>query len=167
MTLADKIALMNKGQIVQCDAPRKLYNHPNDLFGGWFLGNPGMNFFDSSVVTTGGFAQLISPLFPHPVKISAMKLEDHITLGIRPENVLIRVDRAPLSVPGKVTRKFVTVGGQYLITVRVGEKLIKVKVTPEIGQQVGEETWIECPFEWITVFGPDGRRIEATLSVSL
>ncbi|MGD9291009.1 MAG: ABC transporter ATP-binding protein, partial [Desulfobacterales bacterium] len=37
MTLADQIALMEDGRIVQCDEPRALYNQPEDIFGGWFL----------------------------------------------------------------------------------------------------------------------------------
>jgi hypothetical protein len=70
-----------------------------------------------------------------------------------------------MSVRGKVTHKIITVGGQYLLTVRLQENVIKVKVAPEIGQQVEDEAWVECPFEWITVFGSDGHRREATLSV--
>jgi hypothetical protein len=77
---------------------------------------------------------------------------------------MIRLERAPMSVCGKVVHKIITLGGQYLLTVRLGESIIKVKVAPEIGQQVEEEGWVECPFEWITVFGSDGHRRDATLS---
>jgi ABC-type sugar transport system ATPase subunit len=164
MTLADQIALMNTGQIVQCDAPRRLYNYPNDVFSGWFLGNPGMNFFEHQVESSDAFGQMISPLFPTPIRISAAKLERRITLGIRPEHVMIRLERVPMSVCGKVVHKIITLGGQYLLTGRLGESIIKVKVTPEIGQQVEEEAWVECPFEWITVFGSERHRREATLS---
>ena len=49
MTLADRIALMKDGRIVQLDAPRTLYDAPTSTFGGWFLGAPGMNFVPAEI----------------------------------------------------------------------------------------------------------------------
>lgn len=166
MTLADQIALMKDGQIVQCDTPRRLYNQPNDVFGGWFLGNPGMNFFDHDMETSDGSQRLISPLFPGPVEMSGGNGARRVTIGIRPEHVRLRPEQTPMSVRGRIARKFVVVGGQYLVSVSLGEQLLKVKVDPVLGQQVQDEVWVECPLEWITVFGPDGHRLDATLSVS-
>ncbi len=40
MTLADRIALMFGGKIVQYDTPARLYDEPLTEFGGWFLGSP-------------------------------------------------------------------------------------------------------------------------------
>jgi ABC-type sugar transport system ATPase subunit len=166
MTLADQIALMKDGAIVQCDPPRKLYNQPNDVFGGWFLGNPGMNFFDHELEISDGSQRLISPLFPRPVEISGTSRERRMTIGIRPEHVRIRLEQTAMSVCGQVARKIIVVGGQWLLTVKIGDRRLKVKVDPLLGQQIHDEAWVECPFEWTTVFGPDGHRLEATLSVS-
>ena len=66
MTLADQIALMEEGKIVQCAPPRELYNHPYDRFGGWFLGNPGMVFFTATLSGGENHRVLESPLFPRP-----------------------------------------------------------------------------------------------------
>ena len=49
MTLADRIALMFGGKIVQYDTPARLYDEPLTEFGGWFLGSPGMNFVGAEV----------------------------------------------------------------------------------------------------------------------
>ena len=73
MTLADQIALMKEGEIVQLDAPRTLYNQPNDVFGGWFLGNPGMNFFEHRVEALDGGSVLKSPLFPRDLENLGIK----------------------------------------------------------------------------------------------
>jgi ABC-type sugar transport system ATPase subunit len=165
MTLADQIALMQEGEIVQLDAPRKLYNRPDDVFGGWFLGNPGMNFFEHRVEVLNGGLGLKSPLFPGPLKISGLNGQDRITVGIRPEHVKLGRERSKFSVGGKVRRKFIVVGGHYLVSVELGDRIIKVKVGPELGRQIENEVWVECPLDWITLFGPDGRRLKATLSV--
>jgi ABC-type sugar transport system ATPase subunit len=169
MTLADQIALMKDGEIVQRDEPRKLYTYPNDVFGGWFLGNPGMNFFEHNVDVVDGSQQLLSPLFPTPIRISGVNRElpvpQRVTIGIRPEHVRIGLEQTPMSVHGQVARKFIVVGGQYLLTIRVAERLLRVKVDSGLGYQIQDEVWITCPFEWITVFGPHGHRLEATLSL--
>ena len=165
MTLADQIALMKDGEIVQLDAPRKLYNRPDDVFGGWFLGNPGMNFFEHRVETLGDSPSLTSPLFPVPLKIAGLNGQDRITIGIRPEHVRLLRSRSEVSVGGKVRRKFIVVGGHYLVSVDLGDRIIKVKVDPVLGRQIENDVWLECPLEWITVFGPDGRRLKASLSM--
>jgi ABC-type sugar transport system ATPase subunit len=164
MTLADQIALMKEGEIVQLDPPRKLYNQPNDVFGGWFLGNPGMNFFEHSIETLEGGLGLRSPLFPGPLRVSKLNGQDRITVGIRPEHVRLGLARSEFAVRGSVRRKFIVVGGYYLVSVELGDKIIKVKVDPVLGRQIEDEVWVECPLEWITVFGADGRRLETGLS---
>jgi ABC-type sugar transport system ATPase subunit len=165
MTLADQIALMKEGEIVQLDAPRKLYNRPDDVFGGWFLGNPGMNFFEHRVEVLNGGLGLKSPLFPVPLKISGLNGQDRVTVGIRPEHVKLGCEPSNLSVEGNVRRKFIVVGGRYLVSVELGGKIIKVKVDPVLGRQIENKVWVECPLDWITLFGPDGRCLKATLSV--
>src|SRR5690606_18469583 len=96
MTLADQIALMRDGQIVQCDAPRTLYNHPADQFGGWFLGNPGMVFFDAAISQTNGNFSLSSPVLAAPWSLtSAEPLPGTATIGIRPEQIVV----SPTPIP--------------------------------------------------------------------
>ena len=165
MTLADQIALMKEGEIVQIDAPRTLYNLPNDVFGGWFLGNPGMNFFEYRVEALDGDSVLKSPLFPRDLKISGLNGQDRITVGIRPEHVRLGRQPSDLAVGGNVRRKFIVVGGYYLVSVELGDKIIKVKVDPVLGRQIENDVWVECPLDWITLFGPDGRRLKAELSL--
>ena len=43
MTLADRIVVLNEGEIVQAGSPRALYNKPNSVFVAEFIGSPKMN----------------------------------------------------------------------------------------------------------------------------
>ncbi|MFL5759879.1 MAG: ABC transporter ATP-binding protein [Thermomicrobiales bacterium] len=162
MTLADQIALMQAGKIVQCDAPRTLYNHPADRFGGWFLGNPGMNFFEVDVRRTNGTLALVSPLFPEPVPLQGTASDGQTTLGIRPED--LRLSRGPRSgaVEGRVVRKSITIGGQYLVAVAIGEQTFKAKTPAAVGQSLDDTVWIELPLARITLFTADGHRADLT-----
>lgn len=164
MTLADEIALMKEGEIVQRATPRELYNHPNDVFGGWFLGNPGMNFVDYTVETGNGAEQFGEPLFPSPVRVSGLNGQRKVSLGIRPEHIQVTTEATSASVKGSVVRKSIVVGGQYLLAIKIGEKLLKAKVAPQVGQQTRNEVWVECPLDDMIVFGSEGHRLDAVLS---
>jgi len=49
MTLADKIAVLNKGKIEQFDTPKNIYDNPCNLFTAGFIGSPAMNFIDVQI----------------------------------------------------------------------------------------------------------------------
>ncbi|HEY0792846.1 MAG TPA: sn-glycerol-3-phosphate ABC transporter ATP-binding protein UgpC [Chthoniobacterales bacterium] len=96
MTLADKIVVLNAGDIEQIGPPIELYSRPANLFVAGFLGAPKMNFLQVRVHQTGPAAVTVeSPDFAvatvtipakHPVAVSpAAKL----TFGIRPEHLTV------------------------------------------------------------------------------
>jgi ABC-type sugar transport system ATPase subunit len=88
MTLADRIVVMKDGKIVESGAPEELYETPRNLFTGYFIGSPGMNFIDCAC-GTGGEAKAASGL---PLKLS-VKMQKKLKgtgvgkfiFGIRPE----------------------------------------------------------------------------------
>ena len=49
MTMGDRVAVLNAGQVEQCDRPRDLYDQPANLFVAAFIGSPSMNFFSATV----------------------------------------------------------------------------------------------------------------------
>lgn len=174
MTLADTIALMQDGRIVQADHPRTLYSQPADTFAGWFLGNPGMNFLPATIaVAPDGATQIHSPLFPLAIDIYGTDLtysavpSDEIRFGIRPEHVQVSAEPSPLAIDGRLKSKAISIGGQYLLTLEVAGQTIKAKVAAEHGSYLEPRTdvWISLPLDRITLFNTTGRRLDATLSV--
>ncbi|TLN27506.1 ABC transporter ATP-binding protein, partial [bacterium] len=122
MTLADQIALMRDGVILQRDTPRELYNHPNDVFGGWFLGNPGMSFTDLGVKAQDGKYYLDGGVFARTVQLTGEVKDEKLTLGVRPEQIKVYDQPNPQAVPARVLRKTIVVGGQILTTLPLGER---------------------------------------------
>jgi len=160
MTLADQIALMKDGVVVQQDAPRSLYNQPNDVFGGWFLGNPGMDFFDLFTKTKGIGSLVETALFPRPLVIDGLKNVSTIKLGIRPEQILVKNEKSDNLVSGKILRKSIVVGGQYLLTIKAGEHTFKAKVDQDSGYTLKDDVWFELPMKDISIFGENGHRLD-------
>ena len=50
LTLGDRIAVIDKGVIQQADTPENIYNYPENVFVGGFLGSPPMNFIKSDII---------------------------------------------------------------------------------------------------------------------
>ena len=162
MTLADHIALMNDGRITQCDLPRTLYNQPEDIFGGWFLGNPGMNYFKHNCEKQNGSIVVKSSQFSTPLHIcEAANIQDEVIIGIRPENINVFEKPSNRAVKGEVVSKTITIGGQYLIT--LGNEKLKAKVESQKCCSLEKQAWVELPIEKVILFSKDGRRIHAKL----
>ena len=70
MTMGDRIVVMNKGHIMQCDTPQNIYSNPANIFTTGFIGTPQMNFMPSSLI----------PSFAHVDAIAAVRPED-LTIG--------------------------------------------------------------------------------------
>lgn len=94
MTLGSRIAVLNKGKLMQLDTPIHLYNHPENRFVAGFIGSPAMNFIKGSIQNEGGLifkseegkCQILFGDLPESLKNYIGK---PIEIGIRPEHILI------------------------------------------------------------------------------
>jgi multiple sugar transport system ATP-binding protein len=91
MTLADKIVVLEAGEIRQVGSPLELYHKPDNLFVAGFIGSPKMNFMSVEAVAVSALGVTVkSADFTKqliPVRSSDVKKGDVLTLGIRPENM--------------------------------------------------------------------------------
>ena len=101
MTLADRIVVFDRGEIMQVGRPMDLYNRPANLFVAGFIGSPGMNFLPQA---------------------------DGSTLGVRPENLVLGPsDGSALSgVVGVIER----LGGQSLVHITLDDGTVLIAQNP-------------------------------------
>jgi len=91
MTLADKIVVLNAGNIEQAGSPLELYHHPVNLFVAGFIGSPKMNFLTTDVRATGPDG--VTVVLPGgrdvrvPVAAGTLQPGAKATLGVRPEHL--------------------------------------------------------------------------------
>ena len=86
LTLGDRIAVIDKGIIQQVDTPENIYNYPENVFVGGFLGSPPMNFIKSEVkdgkISINGVELVLSD-----EQKSVIKDEKEVIVGIRSEKM--------------------------------------------------------------------------------
>ena len=90
MTMADRIVVLNAGEISQTGAPLELYHKPANIFVAGFIGNPKMNFLDvtcKAVNDAGITIEYKGKTLTVPVKPRDGVVGQPLTLGIRPEHI--------------------------------------------------------------------------------
>jgi multiple sugar transport system ATP-binding protein len=88
MSMADKIAVMNKGLIEQFGPPQEIYARPVSKFVAEFIGSPPMNFlqFNAGLQRGSGEARLGEAMVQMPVVHEDVAPRD-LALGVRPEHI--------------------------------------------------------------------------------
>jgi len=91
MTMADRIAIMDRGEFVQIGGPREIYENPNCRFSAEFIGS--VNLFDCTLISSDQKHSLIhTDDFPSPIELGHdLDLADGmpLTIALRPEKVYI------------------------------------------------------------------------------
>lgn len=130
MTMADTVAVMNKGLIEQMGAPAELYENPRSTFVANFLGQS--NLIAGTITAR---ASDVVTVDMHGITVSVPTGRTHTDgdagwVGIRPEKVLIgdpgeELDAPGNTIPGGVVTdvSFVGVSTQYLVRMPWGQEL--------------------------------------------
>jgi len=121
MVLADRIAVMNRGKIIQVGTPDEIYNKPASKFVAHFIGSPPMNFFEGIVEEDAinvGFAKI-------PFKnISNKLVGKRVVVGIRPSDISVIPIANSVQVKG-TTILVENLGSEYILHIDVGGVILR------------------------------------------
>jgi len=102
MTMGDRVAVLKDGLLQQCDTPRRMYDHPDNVFVAGFIGSPAMNLLDVPVVD-GGVKFGSST---HPIERALLEgAGKEVTLGVRPEDLTLTNEGEGLPVTVEVVEE--------------------------------------------------------------
>ena len=156
LSMGDRIAVLQDGEILQNDPPTILYDKPIDKFVGGFIGNPPMNFIDAEVRRDGADVKAyVGDFGLVPTVDVTDKLRGYdgsnVVVGIRAENMeaLNTPANDALQVKVEVVEPL---GSQNLLTLRVGENMIKLSTHPDFQTEAGQDVWVRFPSKKIRWF---------------
>jgi multiple sugar transport system ATP-binding protein len=160
MTMATRIAVINKGKLQQLDTPQKLYDQPGNLFVAGFIGSPAMNFFPGKLRKDGG--KLIVDTGDFSVPIPAKKagpyqgyVDKNIIFGIRPENIHDadftppNIDAEKVAVKVDVTE---LMGNEILLYLVSGKNTFVARVDPRSKLRVGQQSQVMFDMDSFHIF---------------
>jgi multiple sugar transport system ATP-binding protein len=119
MTLADRVAIMNKGVVQQIATPREIYDDPANLFVAGFIGSPPMNLIEGAI-EDGAFVCAGGRI---PTGVSGSRRG--VTAGLRPEDC--RIVPPGEGVVAARVYAFELIGDHTLVTADIGGATMTVK----------------------------------------
>jgi multiple sugar transport system ATP-binding protein len=111
MTMGDRVAVMNAGELQQVDTPLNLYDKPRNLFVAGFIGSPQMNLLRG----VAGTGEIKLGSYSVPVERGVSRHENaNVIVGVRPEDLrIIRNDEEGLSLEVQVVEELGADGFAY------------------------------------------------------
>lgn len=146
MTMASRIVVMKDGYIQQVGAPKDIYDNPNNVFVGGFIGTPSMNFIYGKIDSSGFFISEGLKVEVPKAKVDLLKKKGYadkeVILGIRPED--IHDDENVIKTyPDSVVKFKVDVaellGSETNIFAQVGKHDVIAKVDARTDINIGDE----------------------------
>jgi len=167
LTLADKIAVMNKGRVVQYDTSENIYHYPQDAFVAWFVGDPGSNLIDCSyekekekmLLKFAGFTLDVTEI-ARQIDKGASSTE--LILGIRPELVEISPKQRGSEWISSKCVLIEPIGDICVLHMKVEDQIIKVGVPSTFKVSIGDKFWIRLPKRYLRVFDKKTGKLIAT-----
>jgi ABC-type sugar transport system ATPase subunit len=162
MTLADRIVIINKGQIEQQGTPEELYTDPDSIFVAGFLGAPRMNFLNCQITEQSGGRALVDvpalKLKALPVETrTARTLPAEATFGIRPEALTSTTTGHTVELRVEVVENMGATAYFYTDTIR--SEAIVSEVPRDCRVKAGDDITLGVPPKACLLFDGQGLRL--------
>jgi multiple sugar transport system ATP-binding protein len=163
MTMATRIAVINKGILQQIDTPQTLYDFPNNLFVAGFIGSPAMNFFPATLRKDGADLWVDGGSFkvkvPDHRKAPYMNnIDKPIIFGIRPENIH-NPEFSPPDISTQPVECIIDVtelmGNEIFVYMKTGENSFVARVDPRTRYHVNDKVTVVFNMNNMHIFDRD------------
>ncbi|MBL4571774.1 MAG: sn-glycerol-3-phosphate ABC transporter ATP-binding protein UgpC [Gammaproteobacteria bacterium] len=162
MTLADRIVILNGGKVEQVGTPLELYNNPDNMFVGGFIGSPRMNFLPGVVLPETGDNTRIKLVGGNEIhtKLSSDSLPEgaKVTIGVRPES-FVQVDANRALVTGEVQIAEHLGGETFVYVSLTNGDTITVGIKGQAKLVPGDEMHLAVAGSEFHIFGEDEKVI--------
>ncbi|MGJ8455071.1 ABC transporter ATP-binding protein [Pseudothermotoga sp. U03pept] len=164
LAIADRIAIINNGKLVQLGSPEEVYNNPAHTFVASFLGNPPMNLLNALLQRKNGEASLrIDELQIQITERLHKRLKNlsEVIIGFRPEHVEItdRLADGAISIPAEIYT-IEPMGREVFITVLVSGRIVKTICSQAERFSYKQKVFLKIKEENLLFFDPaSGSRV--------
>ena len=139
MTLADRIAIMKGGQIMQLASPNEIYNRPRNLYVAEFIGSPSMNFIKGALEDNQFVAEgLTIPMEGYSFAEGSRRSGAAI-IGLRPEHILTGDNLASAVARAEAKVSLVEpMGSDTIIYANLGQHPIHIRMDGQASVAPGD-----------------------------
>ncbi len=158
MGVSDRIAVLNRGDVQQCDAPEVVYGHPANTFVAGFIGSPRMNFLNGSIDSKRTRVISCNGIDFRAGRAIAGGV-GRVTIGLRPEDTAV----SEKTIKGGIAVEIVIVeqaGSFCWVDFRWGNQVLRGKAANDAGLRKGSAAYFSFFPDRIHLFNAgSGERI--------
>ncbi|MBD8513397.1 sn-glycerol-3-phosphate ABC transporter ATP-binding protein UgpC [Photobacterium sp. CAU 1568] len=167
MTLADRIAVMKDGVLLQLASPEQIYNNPVNMFVAGFMGSPSMNFIRSYLrALNDGLAielhnrdgERVSIPLPERGKDLSAWVNREVILGLRPEQIRQATVNSPAVFERHINNQLDVVeptGADTLVVTQFNDQDVTARLDPESHPVSGRDFLFAVDVSKAVLFDPD------------
>jgi len=146
MSMADRVAVMDRGRLMQVGEPLEVFERPATVFVGGFVGTPPMNLFDCTFIEKDNEGRLestnISLELP-PEVASLVKREatsPECILGVRPQDIRIYHERVPEAFHAEIYA-LEPLGTEVVVDLKIGDMIVKAVAPATFKARMADMMW--------------------------
>ncbi|MCC7162771.1 MAG: ABC transporter ATP-binding protein [Anaerolineae bacterium] len=164
MALADHIAIMEQGKVVQMGPPLEVYHRPRTTFVASFLGSPPMNLLRGQLdlaarqVRVNNAAISLEQFRGWDRLVEHAQQNVNVVMGIRPEHLTIAQHEIPQSLTGEVYA-IQPLGAESLVIVQIKGEPVSVRLFTDDTPQFSGRVWLAPDLQRVFFYHPDGELI--------
>ena len=154
-TMANRIAVINKGIVEQLAPPKTIYNRPANLFVADFIGSPTINLIEGTVVAgdIGNSDKMTAKngFFTLTTAYQGLKPGLNVIAAIRPEDISVVPESGTNTIAVTIDTILPT-GPETILRVKYHDIIFNILVTKDIDVMPGKRIHIFIPPEHILIF---------------
>ena len=159
-TMANNIAVINKGIIEQLDSPKTIYNRPANLFVADFIGSPPINLIEGKTAHEHESDRIMvkNDLLALTTGYNNIESDRNVVAAVRPENITIQPENGINTIRCEV-RAIMPSGPETVLRVIYDRILFNVLITQEIDVVLGQQINLYLPPNQILLFDKASGRL--------
>jgi multiple sugar transport system ATP-binding protein len=158
MTMGDRIAVINEGEVLQVGTPDEIYNTPQDMFVAGFVGSPKINLLEARIVDGSlvvGNDAVVCSLTENQKKILARYGKNSVTFGIRPEDIVVSIKKGGANSFRCAIHFKQSLGVEDILNLKTGDILFRAISPPKLATEVGEAVYVTVDMDRAHLFDPE------------
>lgn len=162
MSLGDRIAIINHGEIIQIGTGDEIYYMPGNEFIAQLMGDPEINLIACTLQSTPGACSVICNDDPGKMPIElpkndelferlAKRKDNQVHMGLRPQNVHYHFEPVAGSYKGTVY-SFETIGNKSVLTADIGGKHLRMIAPNGLPVKLDQDVYVTFEIDRVIFF---------------